>query len=795
MKVVLSWLREFCPTELSADELADALTGVGVKVEEVLRPWDGLSGVVVARVLEVSDHPDSDKLCVTRVDTGHGEATVAAGVRNMQVGDLVPYAPPGSRVPVLADPLSIQTLRGVESHGMLCSPRELNVADVHTGIMILAEGLSLGADVAEAFGLRDAVLDIEIEPNRPDLMSVVGVAREASAVTGVPLVLPDVAPTESGAPASESASVEIRDLDGCPEYLARVIRGVRTGPAPIAAQARLSAAGMRPISNVVDATNYALLEIGHPLHPFDLPLLEGSAIIVRRAEPGEVLRTLDDIDRVLEAEDLVIADAAKAVAIAGVMGSAAAEVSEVTTDVLLESAYFQPTGILRTARRLGLSTEASQRFERGADPEALRRALDRAASLIVAWSGGAVAPGVPAAGEPPARRHVSVRPARAAAVLGDPAVDDQAEVIRRLGLAGFSASPDAETVDAEVPGYRVDVDREIDLIEELVRVEGGYARVAATLPAVRQAGGFPEPYAFVRRVRELMVRAGFLETRALSFASSEDLGFMGDDPARAIRVANPLTADEGYLRTRLLPGLLRTLRHNRSRLASATTVFEIGTTFRAAGPVEEVVKLGFALTGSAGEGWTERPRALDLFDAKGALEDLFEGLGIEDWSLTAPAPPPLHPGRSAEVTIGGRHAGVLGELHPRAGASFDLVDRVAVCVLSLERLREAASGGWAFTHVPRFPALRRDLAFILDAGVSVADVTDAITSSGGELLDSVRLFDVFEGEAIGEGRRSLAFAVEFRAPDRTLTDEEADAAVSSITQRLASDFGAQLRAG
>ena len=797
MKIVVSWLREFCPTDLDADEIAELLTGVGVKVEEVIRPWAGLEGVVVAKVLEVSDHPNSDKLCVTRVDAGSGEATVAAGVRNMVAGDLVPYAPPGSRVPVLTDPLAVKTLRGVDSAGMLCSPRELAVADHHEGILILPPDTPIGADVAVTFGLSDAVLDIEIEPNRPDLMSVIGVARELAAVTGVPLQIPDPVIQESDEDASAAASIEIRALDGCPEYRARVIRGVALGSSPLAAQARLTASGMRPISNVVDATNYALLEIGHPLHPFDLALVEGARIVVRRADEDETLETLDGVERTLTPEDLLIADAAKGVAVAGIMGSASAEVSDATKDVLLESAYFTPTGVLRTARRLGLSTEASQRFERGADPEAPRRAADRASELITAWSGGSILRGVIGEGDPPARTHIAVRPTRAAAVLGEADLTAD-EVARRLEVAGFAVTSDADAIDAEVPSYRIDVDREIDLIEELARVEGGYARVTSSLPAVRQAGGLPDGYAFARRIRELLVRSGFHETWSLSFASEADLELMHDPPGRAIRIANPLAADEAYLRTRLTPGLLRTLQHNRARLSSSTSIFEVGTVFRAGDPVDESVKIGFALSGSADDHWSGTTRSMDFFDAKGAMEALLSGLGIEDWSLGDPAQPPLHPGRSADVLVGGTHAGVVGELHPAAGAAFDLTDRVAICVLGVGVLRSAVDahgGSLSYRDVPRFPPLRRDLAFVVPGDALSANLASAMTEAGGELLGSVTLFDVYDGDSVGEGRKSLAFSVEFRAPDRTLTDEEAEEVVTAIAARLAADFGAELRAG
>lgn len=793
MKVVLSWLREFCPVDLQAEELAEALTAVGVKVEEILRPWDGLDGVVAAHVIDVSDHPDSDKLCVARVRTGAGEATVVVGVRNIKAGDLVPYAPPGARVPMLPEPLGAKKLRGVESQGMLCSPRELNVADVHTGIMILPEDTPLGTDVGGHFGLEDAVLDIEIEPNRPDLMSVIGVAREAAAVTGIPLQVPQPAIRESRESAGRAASVEVWDLERCPHYLARVVRGVSVGDSPIFAQARLSASGMRPISNVVDATNYALLEMGHPLHPFDLALLEGATILVRRADEGEKLTTLDGEERMLTAADLLIADKAKGVAIAGVMGSANAEVSGETKEVLLESAYFERTGVLRTARRLGLQTEASMRFERGADPEAVPWAAGRAAELIVQWSGGTVLAGVAEQGDIRERRRVIVRPERAAAILGEEIGAD--EIARRLDTLFLSTTRANGAISAEIPGFRVDVEQEIDLVEEIARANRGYERVATTLPAVRQAGGEPSGYSFRRRLRDLLVREGFREVRSFSFASQTDLELMGDPPDRAARIANPLSADDRFLRTRLTPGLLRALRYNRARLVDSAAVFEVGTVFRAGDPVEELHKVGFALTGRASSGWAEEVREFDFFDAKGTLEALFEGFGVEDARLKEPAPLPFHPGRSAEIEVAGRHAGTIGEIHPSVAQSFDLDGRVAVCVVSCEGLQAASLQGTAHRDVSRFPPARRDLAFIVEESAPAGAVHEALIRAAGPLFGAAALFDVFRGEPVPVGKRSLAFSVEFRASDRTLTDEEVDEAVTAIATRLAEDFGAELRTG
>jgi phenylalanyl-tRNA synthetase beta chain len=790
VKVVVSWLREFCPVDLSAEELSDLLSWRGLHTEAILRPWDGLSDVVVAKVLEVRDHPNSEKLCLVRVSHGSGERELVAGVRNMKPGDLVPLAGPGARVPALPEPLTARELRGVVSEGMICSARELGISADHSGILILPDTLAPGTDVKAALGLDDVVLDLEVEANRPDELSVAGVAREVSAATGVPLRPPDVSVRESKRPATDAATVEVLDAERCPRYLARVITGVAVGQSPIKVQARLSASGMRPLSNVVDATNYAMLEMGQPMHPFDLAKLEGRAIVVRRAEEGERLVTLDEVERVLSAEDLVIADRKKAVGIAGVFGSSAAEVSPTTSEVLLESAYFAPFAIMRTSRRLMLQTEASTRFARGADPEAVAPAAARAARLMVEWGGGEVLRGAIDVGSAPKRRRLSVRPSRASLVIGqEVSASDAAEALERLG---FRTEKRDGALEVEVPSHRPDVEREIDLIEEILRVQG-YDKLESTLVGIRQPGGEAPSHAFRRRVREAMVRAGHREALSLSFASAEDLELMVHRDA--IRVANPPSANEPFLRTSLLPNLLRAVARNGARGLRGVALFEVGHVFRQGDPVDERESIAVVMNGPAGEVVNADHHEFDFYDAKGSLESLLESLAIGGWELGDPPGSPWHPGRSAMLQVAGRPLGVLGELRPDAVAMFDIVGRLAAFELDVGVLAEHAERARTLKEIPKFPPIHRDLAFVVDADVAAGVIQRAIEETGGDLLDRVVLFDVFEGEPVPEGRKSLAFALEFRAPDRTLTDEEAERAVHAIVERLAQDFGAELRVG
>lgn len=800
MKVPLSWLREFVPVELDVEALAERIDAHGIKVEGIERPWAGLEGVVVAKVLEVRDHPNSDKLCLATVDGGEGPVQVVVGVRNMAPDDLVPWAKPGSRVPTLDVALGAKPLRGEMSNGMLCSPRELAISHEHeTGILILPDELLVGADLKSVLGLDDAVLDIEVEPNRPDFLSVYGVARETSSILGLPLAEPDTTLDEDAERADEVATVELHAPDGCPFYLARVLRGASKGSTPLWAQARLTAVGMRPVAPIVDATNYAMLELGQPLHAFDTQRLAGPGIVVRRAEPGERLVTLDGVERELTSEDLLICDLEKPVALAGIMGGRSSEVSDETTDVLLESAYFTRTGVIRTARRLDLHSEASHRFERGTDPEGVERAARRCAALIAEWTGARVLTGAAQAGGPPERRHVSMRASRATALLGYPITpSDAAAVFDALRMTHQESS---DVVEVEVPGYRVDIDREVDLIEEVVRIQG-YERVGATIPRSPELGGMPEPYAFARRVRDGLVRAGLREAKPLPFVSDEDLALMGDRDA--IPLANPLRAEEAWLRTHVLPGLLHTVARNQRWGTGSVSIFEVGTVFRSTDPVEERRQVGLAMCGAAGEGWMADDREFDVLDARGLVETLFEDLGLEGqevggqgvngWTLGEPLGDPFHPGRSARVLLGDRPVGVIGELHPRTASSLDIDGRVAVAELELEPLRAAASSAFRLAEVPRFPPIRRDLAFMIDEDVPAGAVQAALEAAAGELLDRSLLFDVFRGGAIADGRKSLAFALEFRAPNRTLTDEEVEPVVATIVDRLRTELGAELRA-
>jgi phenylalanyl-tRNA synthetase beta chain len=791
MLVPLSWLREFAPTDLGAEKLAELISRRGVKVEAILRPWDGLDGVIVARVVDVQDHPNADKLCLARIQHVDGETTVVVGVRNMRPGDLVPWAPAGARVPALPAPIERRTIRGVESDGMLCSSRELAIAHDHEGILLLNdEGLDVGVDMKSALGLDDPVLDIEVEPNRPDFLSVFGVAREVASATGVPLIEPDLELAEGPDRASDTATVAVEAFDACPRYLARVIRGLTHRPSPLQAQTRLTAAGMRPIDAVVDATNYVMLELGQPLHGFDMDRLAGPGIVVRMAKDGERLSTLDDVERELTERDLVICDLERPVALAGVMGGRTSEVSEATTNVLLESAWFARGGILLTARRLALHTEASHRFERGTDPEGVDRAARRCAQLLARWAGGEVLAGVAQVGGAPPRHHVTMRASRAAALLGYPVTPTEAQAV--FETLNVRARVQGDVVDVEVPGYRTDVEHEVDLIEEVLRVQG-YDRVGSRLPRAPHPGGVPAEYAFARRAKGALRGLGLHEIRPAPFADAEELAAFDDRDA--IAVANPLRAEEGFLRTRLTPGLLRAVARNRDLGVERVAVFEVGVTFRLDDPFVEVRKAGFALTGSAGEGWAAERRELDVLDAKGVLSSLLEELGVADWTLGEVPPGPFHPARSATVIVEDRSVGVLGEVHPKALERAEIEGRVAVGVVGLGSLMRAAGRAFTFREPARFPPVRRDLSFVVAKDVPAGDLRATLEQAAGELFDSSELIDVYHGAPLSSGTKSLTYRLELRSAERTLTDEDARAAVDAAVRAASERLGAELRSG
>src|SRR5512137_133065 len=738
MRISLAWLAAYVPLP-PADELARRLTDVGLEVEGVERVGASLDGVVAARILSSERHPNAEKLAVCQVEAGAGPVQVVCGATNWKVGDVVPLATPGTRMPA-GHRIDHAKLRGVDSQGMLCSARELGLSEDASGLLVLPGEAVPGTPVARVLGIEDVVLEVNVTPNRPDALSHLGIAREVAAATGAAVAYPDPGLKQEAPPASAALEVTIEAPDRCFRYAGRVIEGVRIGPSPAWLAQRLEACGVRSISNVVDATNFVLLEWGQPLHAFDLDKVKGAEIVVRMARAGEKMVTLDGVERTLSTDDLVIADRDRASALAGVMGGGDSEISAGTTRVLLESAWFEPTSVRRTARRHGLHTEASHRFERGVDPEGVLAALDRCAAMIAELSGGTVRRGAIDA-NPHRRRPVDVvLPwARPGEVLGMPILRKEARTsLLALGFELRSTGP--RSGKFRVPSWRLDVSREEDLIEEIIRLRG-YDAIPQTLPPVASDTPAPPRDALVtERVRQALEGAGFSEAVNFSFVAPADLAPLLPPGGRTgIALQNPISADLAIMRSSLVPSLLKGLAYNRRQRVEDVRLYEMANIYepRAAGaegdaPAREDLRLAGVAGGRRHPvGWSTGGEPLDFHDLKGALEAVLETLGIDGVRWVHGGASWLHP-RSA-ATIEWRDGtgpplalGVAGEVHPRVAAAFDLPRAVFAFDLSFEALLRAARLVRGHADVPRFPAVLRDLAVVVLDEVDARAVLDVV---------------------------------------------------------------------
>lgn len=792
MKVLLSWLQEFAPIEGEPVALGEQMSDLGMAVESIDYLGRGLDGIAVARVLDLRPHPQADRIQLVDVDAGDGEALqICCGAFNMAVGDLVPLATLGT---VMPDGMKIERrkLRGEWSNGMLCSGKELGLGDDHAGIMILDPGLVPGAELKTALGIVDDVLyDLEINPNRPDAMSVAGVARDLAARLGVPFT--PLAPTTATAGLSIDGrvSVEILAPDLCGRFYARVLDDVTVGESPAWLANRLRALGMRPINSVVDASNYVMLELGQPNHTYDLARLPGGALRVRWARDGETIETLDGVERTLTSADGVIADGSDvAVGIAGVMGGASTEISPATRSVLLELAWWHPMTIARTSKRLNLRSEASARFERGTDPEVVDLAARRFAELLAPTGIRLASGSLDEHGDGPNRPVVRLRTDRVNGILGT--AIDGGDIERLLTPIGFDVVPTGPVYgtayDVTVPSFRPDTATEIDVIEEVAR-HYGYSNIPRTVPPSVRAG-FLTPHQLDRRmVRQVMVGLGLDEAMPLAFLAPNDLAAAGI-PGDGITLSNPLTADESVLRPSLRPGLLKSVAYNESHRRSDVGLFEIGKVFRhpAEGQplTDERELLGVVLAGR------------DARDAVGVWRVLAGALGVHDARLVQGPIDGLHPVRSAEIVVGAGPddvvVGAVGEIDLVVLERLGITERVGSLEVDLGRLLARPHGTLAYAPVSRFPSSDMDLAFVVDDAVPAADVRATIEASAGDLLASVRLFDVFRSEALPPQTRSLAFALRLQAQDRTLTDDDVAAVRAQVIAAVESAHPATLRA-
>jgi phenylalanyl-tRNA synthetase beta chain len=800
MKVLLSWLAEFVEITEGAESMAEKLTSAGMKVEKVTRPGAGVKGVLVGEVLSITPHPNAEKLTLVQVGLGSGISEIVCGATNFAVGDRVPVAVPGSTLPGLGA-IQAKRLMGIVSNGMMCSASELKLGEDHSGLLILGPDAPVGAELGDVIELDDALLELEINPNRPDAMGLLGVAREVAACTGAALKPFTPKLKEGRVRVERLTSIEVADPAGCPRYLGRVVEGVTaSNSSSTLARHRLLLSGMRPLSAVVDATNYALMVTGQPLHAFDLDRLDGGRIVVRRAEQGETLTTIDGTERALDPDDLVIADGSKPVALAGVMGGVESEVSAGTSRILLESAYFNPVVIFRSAKRHNVRSEASSRMERGTDPNGVDFASQLATSLILEWAGGTAATGaIDIYPNPIEPRVITLRPKRARKLLGvDWRGKQMAEALERLGL---SPAVEKGMITTVAPTYRVDLKAEEDLIEEVARVTG-YDQIPTTLPKGRnRIGSVPPRERQLRRLKRVLTGAGLFEAHTSSLVGPADLRLLGGDPAAAGGVMNPLTQEESLLRTSLLPGLLRSVAGNLSRRPGEVRLFEAGKVFIQSGggesmpgQIDEHERLGVVMAGQVSQQWYASGRPLDFFDLKGTLEIVTESLRIPGVTYQSHSDPPYHPTRAAALVAGSRQVGLMGELGEEAAAKLGLSQRVMMGEFDLDVLLELASPPGAIADRARFPAVFLDIAVALSEDVPAELVISTARAAGGEYLESVRLIDVYRGDQLGEGRKSLALALTFRSGKGTLQEGEAIHARDSIAAAISEHHGGTIRA-
>jgi phenylalanyl-tRNA synthetase beta chain len=818
MKVTLNWLKQYVDFDWSPEETTERLTMLGLEVEGVQRISGEFEGIVVAQVITRDKHPNADKLSLCRVNDGRGERQIVCGAQNFQPGDKVPLILPGAALPLKPgekEPFTIKVgkIRGVESQGMMCSPQELGLPDQVDGLLILRADAKVGQPFAEYLGRSggDVVYDLEVTPNRPDLNSLIGIAREIAAVTGNRLKLPPLLEAPRAANlASDLVNVRIQDAELCPRYTARVIQGVKVGPSPDWLRLALERVGIRTISNIVDVTNYVMLECGQPLHAFDYHLIGRGAegkptIVIRRAAAGEKFKTLDNQERTLTGDTLLIADEQKGIALAGVMGGENTEINERTVDVLVESAYFSPTNVRRTSKALGLRTDASYRFERGADIGITDWASQRAAQLILELAGGQLAGGVVDAYPQPAQtKQVTLRHHKVNDLLGIALKREEMEYyLGQLGLkmpnckarpVGDDGPPEPATF--QIPSWRVDLKRETDLIEEIERLHG-LGKIPATAPrGAIGTNAFDPVHDQIAEARRILTGLGLDEAQGQTLISRAEV--RDANAEQIVALANPLSADMDVLRPSLLPGLIHSLRHNVNRKNYDAALFEIGRVFlQVNGAPKEERRVGIALTGRRQPGfWSgeERDAKCDLADLKGLAEDLLEQFGLRGLTFTRrPASTELFL-ESATVALGGKlQLGVFGQLAPALAKKYDLRDAVLLAELNLDTLLARRNASRSFKPLPAFPSVRRDVAVLVTESITHDAVLQAVKQAKPANLESVELFDVFRGKGVPEGQKSLAYAFTYRAGDKTLTDSEVTASHEKVVAVIKAQLQATVR--
>lgn len=801
MRVTLEWLKKYVEIEESAQEIADLLTQQGLEVSECVSVRPRLQGVITSRVVSLAPHPSSQGLWVCRIDTGKEDRTVLCGAQNVAVGDCVPLAVPGTALPG-GKVIEATSLHGVFSEGMLCSELELELSEDHAGIMKLPSDTSPGLELVRALALEQDVLDIEVTPNRPDCLSVIGVAREIAAKKQRGLRLPKISPVEQGPYSTEASSVEILAPEACPRYVGRVLEGVRVGVSPFWLRRLLRLVGLRPINNIVDVTNFVMLEWGQPLHAFDLDRLEENRIVVRTARHGETITTLDGEERKLIQEDLLICDAHRPVALAGVMGGLKSEIGDGTTRVLLESAFFEPKGIRRTGKRLGISTEASYRFEREIDREGCLRAADRASELMTSLAGGRLLAGALDVYPIPYRpSNIRLEVSRVNRLLGT-SIEKEKILGYLTGLEMGVRDEGGDVFAVTPPSFRPDLRMGMDIVEEVARIHG-YDAIPTQLPEAPVSVVLAEPERRAEELaRDVLVGAGFFEVVNYSFGGPdffEPLGFPdGDVRAAPVRLQNPLSEAQGFLRTTLVGLLLETVVRNLRQRNRDPRFFELGRVFlrREDQVLPEERKMLAGVMGGRRyrERWNQPDAEVDVFDLKGTLEVLLEAFGIRgfQWDRSEQISC-LHPGCSGDILINTTKIGYAGKLHPSIQEAFEIEEDIYLFELELESFASLVDIPRGYRPYARRPSVQRDLALVLDEAMTYSQVVEKMRELADPGVTEIELFDLYRGAPVPEGKQSMAFRITYQDPSRNLTDEEINRIQEAFLGQLLPGLGAQLR--
>lgn len=820
MKVPYNWLREYVDIPFTPEELAERLTMAGIEVGSVniFAPLSDL--FIAARIDKLAPHPQAEGLQIVDVFTGSKTLQIVCGAWNIKMEDMVPLALPGAVLPG-GQKIGEAEIKGFRSGGMLCSAGELGLelsqAEGEDGILILESDSTPGKKLVDLLFVNEPVLELELTPNRGDCLSMLGVAREVAALSGGSVTIPSVSIKEEGQPINGLVAVELHEPELCYRYTARMMEGIRIAPSPINLQLRLLAAGIRAIYNLVDVTNYVMWETGFPMHAFDYDCIEGKKIIVRRAEEQETLVTLDGVNRTLEQDMLVIADANKPVGMAGVMGGENTEITGGTERLFLEAACFNPFNNRRTSRKLNLPSEASLRYEKGVDPEMAVFAQDRAVSLMQQTAGGVICRGLlDVYPRPYSRPSIRLRSDRVEAMLGYAVATKEMEgILVSLGMEVLEKTDTAEGKAREngpgdslaigVPSYRPDIKEEIDLIEEIARIKG-YDKVPATLPeGVITSGRLSLKRRILDHIKEILTACGLYEVITFSFMHPrylDDLGLAPTDRLRtAVKLQNPLTEDQGILRTTLIPNMLKLMQYNFNRQVEDQFVFELGKVYYAAAAGQdssgklplEPLTLSLGISGKTEHNWQGGVQAVDFYTLKGLLEVLLQSLGIRDYSWEKAELPYLHPHQAIKLVLKGKEIGYMGTLHKAVQDKFSLRLKAYVAELDVEALFTPADLVPRYKTLPRYPAVWRDIAFVVPSETGAASLIQEIERLGGDILENINLFDVYAGSQIPSGHTSLAFGLTFRHPERTLKDEEVDALMQRLETNMAEKYGAVLR--